>query len=648
MGLRSEASAATSKSSLFEHAIGTVDKELRTSHQELSASQIAEIIKRLRHDAVMDTASAIERAGKAWMPISGTSDADKTKLRTKRKEIWIWFIEVVIFRILSTFGTSLHGVQLPNKCDIDMMGPTTKGQIHAAECLASQFAASTVCNGNGCSGYGYYVRNVSTNTGSKSTTVPHATAAGTQIFIPRARYIDSASDVHAGCAEPASAAHTLMPPRYCPIPATAVTGEAVMPTNAGAVPAVGEAMVAVQNVMPPAIQAALVRTTQGAHALSTAEKPHVQESRTTLTSGQRPGNSSQRMPPTSSLPSSLPSASSVPLSLPSILVPPATQPQPPAATAVQTSRSGKLAVADLKASFFVRSSSNAEVLVQEAENSGLGALQDTFLQFVNAGSAAQDQQLMSALCIMALRWVYDCIDYKGVRYRPIGMGNSGASHASMKWLKDNAPETRQQIEATREFCQGVACLKSTPPEGRRCSDYFLKLSAKGEFQNASGFRNYIKVVRAAFTEVLTLHTLRTSCAEPPQGLGWTMHKTDEPSVRVEWSWSTLMTSIPEHDELPAFHASAKLWAALTTGKDGEGKYWHWYSFLSAQVLSKDECGQVLLRTQLEGNTSVCVISTDQRFKLQSTIAKSKSKTNSAVKTGKTADNKVQTCVPWPK
>eukprot|EP00892_Ulva_mutabilis_P007751 jgi/Ulvmu1/5348/UM022_0142.1 len=206
----------------------------------------------------------------------------------------------------------------------------------------------------------------------------------------------------------------------------------------------------------------------------------------------------------------------------------------------------------------------------------------------------------------------------------------------MKWLKDNAPETMQQIEATREFCQGVACLKRTLPEGRRCPEYFLKTNKKGEFQNASGFRNYIKVARAAFTDVLTLHTLRTSCAEPPQGLGWTMHKTDEPGVRVGWSWSTLMKLIPADDELPAFHASAMLWAVLTTGNDGEGRYWHWYSFLSSQVLSKDACGQVLLRTQLEGNTSVCVISTDHRFKSQSTGAKSKIKTKSAVKTGKTA------------
>eukprot|EP00892_Ulva_mutabilis_P007750 jgi/Ulvmu1/5347/UM022_0141.1 len=253
-----------------------------------------------------------------------------------------------------------------------MMGPTTAGQIHAAECLVSQFAASNVCNGNGCSGYGYYVRNVSTNTGSKSTTVPHATAAGTKIFIPRARYSDSASDVHAGCAEPASAAHTLMPPRSCPTPATAVNRDAVMPANVGAAP--GEAMVAVQGVVPPAIQDALVKTTQGARALSTAEKPHVQESRTTLTSAQCPANSSQPMPPTSSLPA----ASSLPSSLPSILVPPATQTQPPAATAVQTSRAGKLTISDLKASFFVRSSSNAEVRVQEAEPLASGHLSTRF------------------------------------------------------------------------------------------------------------------------------------------------------------------------------------------------------------------------------------------------------------------------------
>lgn len=113
--------------------------------------------------------------GMAWKLWPGASDADRTKLRTKRKEIWLWFIEVTIFRVLSTFNIVLHGVHLPSPCDKQKMSPTSQGQALAAHLFAEQFAASNISDGKGSSGFGIYIRNVSTNTGSKSTCVQHAT-----------------------------------------------------------------------------------------------------------------------------------------------------------------------------------------------------------------------------------------------------------------------------------------------------------------------------------------------------------------------------------------------------------------------------------------------------------------------------------------
>ena len=116
----------------------------------------------------------IARSGRAWQPFSQAPDADKCKLRRKRKEIWTWFIEVTVFRVLCTFKVALHGAELP-VCDVQHMSPTPQGQQLAAEHFSRQFATSNVRNGLGSSGFGSYIRNVSTTTGTGATSVRHKT-----------------------------------------------------------------------------------------------------------------------------------------------------------------------------------------------------------------------------------------------------------------------------------------------------------------------------------------------------------------------------------------------------------------------------------------------------------------------------------------
>ena len=117
----------------------------------------------------------IARNGRAWQPFSQAPDADKGKLRRKRKEIWTWFIEVSFFRVLSTFKMALHGAELPSVCDVQHMSPTPQGQQVAAEHFSRQFATSNVLNGLGSSGFGSYIRNVSTTTGTGVASVRHKT-----------------------------------------------------------------------------------------------------------------------------------------------------------------------------------------------------------------------------------------------------------------------------------------------------------------------------------------------------------------------------------------------------------------------------------------------------------------------------------------
>ena len=127
----------------------------------------------------------IARNGRAWQPFSQAPDADKGKLRRKRKEIWTWFIEVAGFRVLCTFKVALHGAELPSVCDVQHISPTPQAQQFAAEHFSRQFATSNVCNGLGSSGFGsygqllaaVYSRNVSTSTGTGVMSVRHKTQA---------------------------------------------------------------------------------------------------------------------------------------------------------------------------------------------------------------------------------------------------------------------------------------------------------------------------------------------------------------------------------------------------------------------------------------------------------------------------------------
>ena len=76
---------------------------------------------------------------------------------------------------MSTFHLALHGAQHPSVCDVQDMAPTPQGQIFAAQYFAGQFAASGISDGHGSFGFGTYIRNVSTTTGTGAACIRHAT-----------------------------------------------------------------------------------------------------------------------------------------------------------------------------------------------------------------------------------------------------------------------------------------------------------------------------------------------------------------------------------------------------------------------------------------------------------------------------------------
>lgn len=221
LGLQSEAAIATSCSPMYRGAIRIVKQELEANSSEHPNLNIGMLVQDLEMDPVMEAASvrlacrvlhglvcvivwSPDKRKLAWRlctlrcstlaalhgialyccrrsllmarhgPLNEAHPRrTKEKLRSKRKEMWAWFIEVTIFRTLCRRRVALRRLRLPSQCDIDKMGPTAQGQRHAAEFLANQFADNTASDGSRCSGFGRYTRNVSTTTGSKADFVSH-------------------------------------------------------------------------------------------------------------------------------------------------------------------------------------------------------------------------------------------------------------------------------------------------------------------------------------------------------------------------------------------------------------------------------------------------------------------------------------------
>ena len=271
---------------------------------------------------------------------------------------------------------------------------------------------------------------------------------------------------------------------------------------------------------------------------------------------------------------------------------------------------------DLSQLFSAPHDSAAELC--SSEDAHLSSFSDDFRKFAAActPSAGATDCLAPALCVTSMRWIYHSLVYKGRVYMAIGLGGSGSSHPhAIKWLKKVSPPHAEAMELSLEYCKAMPCLKKRLPPGRLASADFLKMSRVGQFQNTGGLRDFVKVLRAAFVDILTLHVLRTAEADPPEGYGCSMHQTGSPGSGVKWDWSLLTCLIPStcDAERSSFEVSSMLWAALLTGVDNWDKRWSWVAWLSAQVLSNP--AQPLkgrhLRHDLGCGTSITVLPTDR-------------------------------------
>ena len=311
---------------------------------------------------------------------------------------------------------------------------------------------------------------------------------------------------------------------------------------------------------------------------------------------------------------------------------------PPSTVVSATSLQSTLLTADGFAEVFSSAHDiTADPISQEDAN--LSQFSTEFWNYASACKSGHSMavSLATTVCVTAMHWIYQSIGYKGQSYKPMGLGGSSSSHPhAIKWLKQTDPIAFKAMESSSEYSMAMPILKKVLPPGRRAHAHFLKMSKVGEFQNTGGLRAFVKILRAAFIDILILHVLRTGNTTPPEGYGLRMHNTDAPDSAVPWNWSLLLRLVPSGCDMeqPSFEVSARLWATLLTGCDSSGIHWSWVSFLSAQVLPaakdavpRDHVQQ--LRRDLGDNVSVTVLATDRHKPVQS-----KTKTRVAPQAGK--------------
>jgi hypothetical protein len=169
-------------------------------------------------------------------------------------------------------------------------------------------------------------------------------------------------------------------------------------------------------------------------------------------------------------------------------------------------------------------------------------------------------------------------------YRPIGLGGSAMSRPkALAWFKDNHQRLHDSIISTAEYkvANSKECLKPLP-----C----------GLFANGRGCREFVKVARALFVDVMALHCLRQERGDPA-ALGLRMTKGSG-----SFDWSALEILIPPRFDRMSVTGTAALWAHLTTGNcvtlhsSSENSHGQvtWFQFIAYQLreflpvqLSKD-------------------------------------------------------------
>ena len=664
LGLRSEAAIATSSSAMYRKAINIVKQELEATSLDHPALNITKLMEDLELDPVMETASvrlspclvmglvcehesdntivsfqAVTCDGNPWTPAPGTSAQHKDRLRSKRKEIWTWFIEVTVFRILCRWRVALHGLRLPSKCDIDKMGPTAQGQRYAAEFLADQFADSTVNDGSGCTGFGVYTRNISTNTGSGTDFIPHRhevwpllycvsvaypmlvvvaalracipaclMQAEHKLWVPRARYHKGKALLQPSFDSPelaTDAANVVMSPglhedgygdQRCIYP------EPVQGTNSNTTSQHGSSKDNAHRAMPHRPDAHIPVPVFAPASASNVNVARPLQNRGLADHG---GHSSlvvavhdeeamrQHAPP-------------APVPLQPVAHPPVRAADPSCTASVLVGQR----MADDSLSTFKHSGNGAVADLRPTLDDNLNPFPDRVRSLAKQAARLDDAAFMKQLCRVAVKWVHVSITYNEITYLPLGLGNSGAAlpHA-WRALKKELPTLASRLEQCEEFQQGMPVFKASVPCGRRKVADFLHLHKRGSFFVSSALHPSIKVVRAAFIEVAVLHVLRMANEAPPPEWGWEMHQAGDPGTHVPWDWATVLAkALPDPDSsLTSFSTSVVLWAELLSGENPAGKCWSWYSWLEAQFRPQ----QSLLKKKLAGNVSISMRSTDR-------------------------------------
>lgn len=535
------------------------------------------------------------------MPKDEVPAADVTKLRVKRREIWAWFLEVTIFRVLSSESIALHGLQLPSLCDRQRMVPKVEGQLFAAECLAGQFASSRIHDGTGSSGLGYYIRNVSQNSGSKAdfiqSAIPVCALASVNLvaIAPQILCHGCRSGKLRSLRVQGKPKIWIPRARYCP-------GEPVfMPTQAAPQVALSPAALDAAAVASTPVQPPVTSRAASPDTLAAAVSPPA----TIAPAASQPAplasapSSSALMTPAASPP---PELQQQPPSLPAPIAPA----PPPHATVEHGAPQHREDPYD-KLVAFSGPSASQEALCP-AEDEGLKGFHKTFVDC--AVQNAEDASVMSALCVTAVSWIGDSVKFKGRAYCPLGLAKSGSAQPpSLRWLKSYVPDLHARLLSSPEFVPGLPCWLAKVPANRRpVSDYLQVSATGGEFRNTANLFLPFRIVKGAFVEVSVLHVLRMNNQAPPPVYGWCMHTVGDPEANLPWNWSLLERLVPAAAQFSPFEVSIRLWAALVQGSDATKRHWTWFSWLEAQIEHKHN---TVLSHLIEDNVCVSIRTTSR-------------------------------------
>ena len=190
-------------------------------------------------------------------------------------------------------------------------------------------------------------------------------------------------------------------------------------------------------------------------------------------------------------------------------------------------------------------------------------------------------------------------------YRAIGLGHSSQSKCKgLAWLETTHPELSKAVLASDEIMAATPSLKKVRGEAEKPPSEFLSVRKGGAFHNSGGLRPYMKVIKEAFVDVAIFHALRVCDGQPPPGFGMRMHKSNDASGDVAWSWNIVVKSCPPEGQPLTFVASCYLWAWLTSGVASTGRSISWYTFMRAKVLPRPHDVPLVVTTPLEDNISV--------------------------------------------